>query len=307
MLERTVAVIKPGAVKRGDLLNILGSVFPEFKVVDMRLLQLNRFQAEVFYGEHRGKDFFEDVVSHAISGPCVGLLLEAEDAIQKWRNLIGPADRTKQSFGNLRHWFSEGNGADNAVHGSDSSVAASVEAAILGLDDTENGFGALPDEEVPADVTREEEIVPLAKFVRLDPEAVLPKRAHEEEPGYEDVGFDLTSVEEVFLAARGSVKKVRTGWRVQPPRGYELQVRTRSGLGSKGIVVANSPGTIDPNFSGELFVLLANIGNSEHTVKKGDRIAQLVFRRLDPGACVEVEELNESTSRGQAGYGSSGR
>lgn len=304
-MERTVAVIKPGAVSRKDTLNILSTIYGEFDVVDCRMLTMSRLEAEVFYSEHRGKDFFQPLIDHAVSGPCVALLLEGENAVKRWRNLMGPSDPSKLGFAHVRHWFGNQaeNSVDNAVHGSDSVESAEIEASILGL----GQVGAVPIDPLEIEDTLEPETVPQARFLRLDPAAVLPRRAHAEAPGYEDVGFDLTSTCDAFLPARGSVVKVPTGWRVQPPAGYELQVRTRSGLGSKGVVVANSPGTIDPNFSGELFVLLANIGKGDYQVKKGDRIAQLVPRKLDPCDCVEVDQLDSATSRGQAGYGSSGR
>ncbi len=88
--------------------------------------------------------------------------------------------------------------------------------------------------------------------------------------------------------------------------GYEGQVRPRSGLALKhSITVANTPGTIDPGYRGEIRVILVNLGASEYKIEKGDRIAQLVIAKYEP---VEWEEgeLNEST-RGAGGFGSSGR
>src|SRR5258706_2781566 len=104
----------------------------------------------------------------------------------------------------------------------------------------------------------------------------------------------------------GVRQAVPTGLSIELPVGYEGQVRPRSGLALKhSITVANTPGTIDPGYRGEIRVILINLGASEYKIEKGDRIAQLVIAKYEP---VEWEEgeLNEST-RGAGGFGSSGR
>ncbi|WP_448587338.1 dUTP diphosphatase [Thermocrinis sp.] len=100
---------------------------------------------------------------------------------------------------------------------------------------------------------------------------------------------------------------VPTGIAIELPDGYEAQVRPRSGLAiNYGITVLNSPGTIDPDYKGEIKVILINLGEKDFIIRRGDRIAQLViapFVRID---WQEVEELNDS-QRGKNGFGSTGR
>ena len=99
---------------------------------------------------------------------------------------------------------------------------------------------------------------------------------------------------------------VPTGFRVEIPKGHELQLRPRSGLAFRhGITVLNSPGTIDSDYRGPVGVLIANFGDVEFTVKHGSRIAQLVFARTSPVAFAEVEVLGKS-ERGEGGFGSTG-
>jgi len=137
---------------------------------------------------------------------------------------------------------------------------------------------------------------------KLSPEATLPEYAHGPK---EDAAMDLRSIATVVLAP-GIPQAVPTGIAIELPAGYEAQVRPRSGLALKhAIIVANSPGTIDPGYRGEIRVILLNAGSSDYKIEKGDRIAQLVVARYEP---VEWEEgeLNE-TVRGGGGFGSSGR
>jgi dUTP pyrophosphatase len=99
---------------------------------------------------------------------------------------------------------------------------------------------------------------------------------------------------------------IPTGLYVEIPDGYEIQVRPRSGLAAKhGLTVLNTPGTIDPDYRGEIKVILANVSNAEFKLEPGERIAQLVvapFVRIDWEA---VETLSD-TSRGAGGFGSTG-
>jgi dUTP pyrophosphatase len=137
---------------------------------------------------------------------------------------------------------------------------------------------------------------------RLRDDAVLPRYAHGPE---EDAGLDLRAVEYVRLEP-GTPHLVPTGLSIELPRGYEAQIRPRSGLALKhAITLPNSPATIDPGYRGEIRVILLNLGREAYEIHPGDRIAQMVIARYEP---VEWEEgeLNESR-RGAGGFGSSGR
>ena len=104
----------------------------------------------------------------------------------------------------------------------------------------------------------------------------------------------------------GEVKLVPTGLYFEIPKGYEIQVRARSGLALKNSIgVANGIGTIDSDYRGELCVILVNFGQNEFVVKNGDRIAQMVLNKYEPIEFVVDEELS-STERGEGGFGSSG-
>ena len=99
---------------------------------------------------------------------------------------------------------------------------------------------------------------------------------------------------------------VKTGLFMAIPRGYEGQVRPRSGLAyKKGITVLNSPGTIDADYRGELGVILVNLSNEDFVVEDGERIAQLVIAKCEQAEFNEVNELSE-TQRGEGGFGSTG-
>lgn len=100
---------------------------------------------------------------------------------------------------------------------------------------------------------------------------------------------------------------VKTGWAVAVPPGYEVQVRSRSGLALKhGVAVLNSPGTVDADYRGEVGVILMNHGSESFVFHHGDRIAQMGVYRVEMCAAVEVEKLEE-TARGAGGFGHSGR
>lgn len=137
-------------------------------------------------------------------------------------------------------------------------------------------------------------------FKRLRPDAELPAYAR---PG--DAGMDLRSVEDAVVPRGGRVL-VRTGLAMQLPFGYEAQVRPRSGLALKhGVTVLNTPGTIDSGYRGEVGVILANFGDVDFPVAKGDRIAQLVIAPVTQ-AEVEETEVIDATDRGTGGFGSTG-
>jgi dUTP pyrophosphatase len=137
-------------------------------------------------------------------------------------------------------------------------------------------------------------------FKRLVPEAVLPAYAH---PG--DAGMDLCSVERLVVPAGGRAL-VHTGLKMALPPGYEAQVRPRSGLALKrGVTVLNTPGTIDEGYRGEIGVVLANFGDEDFAVEKGDRIAQMIIAPVTRAEICETQEL-DATDRGEGGFGSTG-
>ena len=99
---------------------------------------------------------------------------------------------------------------------------------------------------------------------------------------------------------------VKTGLFISLPKGYEAQVRPRSGLAFKnGITVLNTPGTIDAEYRGEIGVILVNLSSQDFTINDGDRIAQMVIAKHETAIWEEVENLDE-TNRGEGGFGSSG-
>ena len=137
-------------------------------------------------------------------------------------------------------------------------------------------------------------------FKRIHPDAVLPSYAH---PG--DAGMDVRSVEDLVIPAGGRVL-VHTGLVAVIPEGYELQVRSRSGLALKsGVAVLNSPGTVDAGYRGEIGVILANFGDGGFVVKKGDRVAQLVAAPVTVAEIFETDSV-DATDRGAGGFGSTG-
>lgn len=137
------------------------------------------------------------------------------------------------------------------------------------------------------------------KVLRLKDDAKLPVYATGG-----SAGLDLFSNEDVELNP-GEIKAVGTGISVEIPKGYEGQIRPRSGLALKGITVANSPGTIDPDYRGEVKVILLNLSKEKFKVEKGMRIAQLVITRYEKVKIKEVRRLS-STERGERGFGSTG-
>lgn len=143
-----------------------------------------------------------------------------------------------------------------------------------------------------------------------DDKIITIKYVAESQPRYQTVGSagcDVTASEDVMIP-RGAWAIVPTGLSMEIPRGYECQVRSRSGLAAKeGVFVLNSPGTIDSDYRGEVKVILANMGKSEFYVKKGDRIAQLVFAPVSSVIFSKVAESDlEITKRANGGFGSTG-
>lgn len=123
----------------------------------------------------------------------------------------------------------------------------------------------------------------------------------------ESSGLDLcAAVDAEILVKPLDRVLIPTGIMLEIPPGYEAQVRSRSGLAIKeGIFVLNSPGTIDADYRGEIKVILANISNRDFVIRRGNRIAQLVFAKFEKVQVTAVEEL-ESTERDAGGFGHSG-
>jgi dUTP diphosphatase len=135
-----------------------------------------------------------------------------------------------------------------------------------------------------------------------NPDLPLPSRqtAHA-------AGYDVASAEPDLVLVPGERRAVGTGLTFELPEGYEMQVRPRSGLALKhGITLPNAPGTIDADYRGELKIILQNGGTDPVTIRRGERIAQLVFARHEAPELLETETIGE-TARGAGGFGSTGR
>jgi nucleoside-diphosphate kinase len=126
-IERTFAIIKPDAVAKNAIGAIIAAIEQAgLRVIGLRRLHLSQAQAEGFYGVHRERPFFRDLVTFMSSGPCVIMALEGDNAIQRWRGLMGPTDSKKAPAGTIRASFGT-NIERNAVHGSDGSDTARFE------------------------------------------------------------------------------------------------------------------------------------------------------------------------------------
>ncbi len=147
----------------------------------------------------------------------------------------------------------------------------------------------------------------MIKFLRLRPESdanvplpryMTPKAA----------GMDIcAAIEKDLVLEKGVVALIPTGFAVAIPEGFEIQIRPRSGLAvNHGIGIINSPGTIDADYRGEVKIGLINLGGKKYTVKRGDRIAQMVIKRVYQAKLKVVEQLDE-TGRNSGGFGHTGR
>ncbi len=137
------------------------------------------------------------------------------------------------------------------------------------------------------------------KFKKLDEKAEIPAQANEH-----DVGWDVTSVRD-YLIKPFETKLISTGLSVEIPPGYEIQVRTRSGMALKNnMFVLNTPGTIDPGYRGDIGVILHNLKPFSQWLKAGERVAQLVIKKTEAVEWKEVDALTDS-ERGEGGFGSS--
>ena len=126
-MERTFAIIKPDAVKKGVAGQILARIEAGgFRVCGMRMIHMSKKEAEGFYYVHKARPFFGGLTDFMSSGPCIVMCLEADGAIKKWRDLMGATDPAKAEAGTLRKEF--GASIDNnATHGSDAPETAAFE------------------------------------------------------------------------------------------------------------------------------------------------------------------------------------
>jgi dUTP pyrophosphatase len=144
----------------------------------------------------------------------------------------------------------------------------------------------------------------IVKIKRLEGNSDLPLPSYESEGSS---GMDIrASVKEPVHLRPGEIRLIPTGLAVSIPRGYEGQVRPRSGLALKhGIGMVNSPGTIDSDYRGEIGIIVINWGEKPFSINRGDRIAQLIITRAYQADILEVDDL-DSTQRGGGGFGHSG-
>jgi dUTP pyrophosphatase len=149
----------------------------------------------------------------------------------------------------------------------------------------------------------------------VKPVIAVRRLAHNQDlplPAYETAqaaGMDLraaTPADEPLVLRPGDRHAVPTGLAFALPEGFEGQVRPRSGLAAKnGVTCLNTPGTVDADYRGEVKVILINLGAEDVTIRRGDRIAQLVIAPVVQAAWREVDSLDETT-RGEGGFGSTG-
>ena len=138
------------------------------------------------------------------------------------------------------------------------------------------------------------------KIKKLCDDAIIPNYSHKG-----DAGVDIYSIKDYLLQPFARVL-VSTGISIAIPQSYEAQIRPKSGLAlKKGISIVNTPGTIDSGYMGEIGVIAINLGNEDVKIGKGEKIAQMVFNKIEEACFKEVEDLDD-TSRGEGGFGSTG-
>jgi nucleoside-diphosphate kinase len=126
-MERTFAIIKPNAFADANSGKIISRIYEEgFKIVGIKKLYLSKVEAEGFYYVHKERPFFAELTDFMSSGPCIVMVLEAENAIQKWRDLMGATNPADAAEGTLRREFGASLG-ENATHGSDAPETAAFE------------------------------------------------------------------------------------------------------------------------------------------------------------------------------------
>ena len=126
--NRTFTMLKPDAIAKGYMMPILNKIDAAgFKIVAMKLTQLDKQKASEFYGIHKEKPFFNELVAYMTSGPIVAAVLEKSNAVEDFRTLIGATDPKQALKGTIRNQFAESI-AENAIHGSDSDENAIIES-----------------------------------------------------------------------------------------------------------------------------------------------------------------------------------
>jgi nucleoside-diphosphate kinase len=135
-LERTFGIVKPDAVEKSAVGGVIETIEKAgLKIVGLRMVKLSDAQARAFYAVHNERPFFPSLVSFMTSGPCVVMAIEGENAIARYREVMGPTDSTKAPAGTIRNKYGT-NIERNAVHGSDGPDTAKAEVAFFfaGLD-----------------------------------------------------------------------------------------------------------------------------------------------------------------------------
>ncbi|MFA5623713.1 MAG: nucleoside-diphosphate kinase [Bradymonadales bacterium] len=130
MIQRTLSIIKPDAVKANLSGKIISDIEEHLKPIAMKRLHLSPAQAAAFYAVHEGKAFFNELIEFMSSGPIIVMCLEAQDAIAKYRTLMGATNPEKAEAGTLRKKYAKSI-QNNAVHGSDAPETAAVEIAFF--------------------------------------------------------------------------------------------------------------------------------------------------------------------------------
>ncbi len=130
-MERTLGIIKPDAVAKSVSGQIIARIESEgLKILGLRMVRLTRHQAEQFYAVHKDKPFYAELVQFMTSGPVITMALEADDAVLRWRTIMGATNPAAAAEGTLRRTFAE-SVQRNAVHGSDSQENAAIEIAFF--------------------------------------------------------------------------------------------------------------------------------------------------------------------------------
>ncbi len=130
-IERTLAILKPDCVRKELIGTVIKHIQEDgFRVVSLKMVRLSKEGAEGFYEVHRGRPFFEDLTKFMSSGPCVPIVLEKENAIEDFRNLIGATDPAEADEGTVRKLYADNKG-ENIVHGSDSVENGKIEISYF--------------------------------------------------------------------------------------------------------------------------------------------------------------------------------
>jgi nucleoside-diphosphate kinase len=130
-IERTFGIVKPDAVEKGAIGGVVDMIEKAgLKIVGLRLLRMSDAQARAFYAVHKERPFFGDLVKFMTSGPCVVMAIDGEDAVRRYREVMGPTDSTKAPAGTIRNRYGT-NIERNAVHGSDGPDTAKAEVSFF--------------------------------------------------------------------------------------------------------------------------------------------------------------------------------